>query len=331
MLTAKKALLPNKKVMKEVINFFKSQQEGAFEKMNKCSRTAAIAQVAAHGLIVKALQICKQYVGLLLKTVKHVCGLHIKGQCDFGEGLHSVCSEPYYYESIYYFEHKRSVFVVDSCGRCCQDIEVHDDIPDKVWMCSSKCKPLTECEVTYLILSLILIDQCASCCQLYWHVMTVVPMLTIVKSCMRQMIVVRLMCHTKATVCCLLDSNYKSKLRILRSAFARYPTLRSFLHAVYVARNSHLKILKLEQTLLNRDVSALIDASSVSFDNLFSIVEEHVQDISNLEKPGLEMRLRVHNVEVFTDYQKAVDDYSRNVCCSCQQLHQKKKCYSVQV
>ena len=47
-----------------------------------------------------------------------------------------------------------------------------------------------------------------------------------------------------------------------------------------------------------------MDASFVSFDNLFSIVEEHVQDISNLEKPGLEMRLRVHNAEVFTDYQK---------------------------
>ena len=91
-LAAKKALLHNNKVMKEVINYFKSQQEGAFEKMNKCRRKAAIAQVAAHRLIAKALQICKQYVGLLVKTVKHVCGLHIKGQCDFGEGLHSVCS-----------------------------------------------------------------------------------------------------------------------------------------------------------------------------------------------------------------------------------------------
>ena len=141
-LAAKKALLHNKKVMKGVINYFKSQQEGAFEKMNKRSRTAAIAQVAAHRLIAKALQIRKQYVGLLLKTVKQVCGLHIKGQCDFGEGLHSVRSEPYYYEFIYYFEHKRSVFVVDSCGKCCQDIEVHDDSTDKVWKCSSKCKPL---------------------------------------------------------------------------------------------------------------------------------------------------------------------------------------------
>ena len=78
------------------------------------------------------------------------------------------------------------------------------------------------------------------------------------------------------------------------------------------------------------NISALIDPSSVGFDNLFSIVEEHVQEISNLEKPDLEMRLRVHNAEVF-NYQKAVDDYPKNVCCSCQQLHQKKKYYGGQV
>ena len=95
--------------------------------------------------------------------------------------------------------------------------------------------------------------------------------------------------------------------------------------AVYVAHIGHLKILKLEQTLLNGDISALIDASSDSFDNLFSTVEEHVQDISNLEKPDLEMRLRVHNAEVFSDYQKAVDDYPKNVFAS------EKKCHGGQV
>ena len=117
-LTAKKALLHYKKVMKEHIKYFKNQQEGAFEKINKCSHTAAIAQVAVHRLIVKALWIRKQYVGLLLKAVKHVCGLH----CILYIVNLTIMN---------YFEHKRSVFVVDSCGRCCQDIEVHDDSTDK--------------------------------------------------------------------------------------------------------------------------------------------------------------------------------------------------------
>ena len=69
-------------------------------KRNKWSRTAGIAKVAAHKFIVKALQICKQYVGLLLKA--HVSGFHIKGECHFNEGLHSVRRETCYYESAYY-------------------------------------------------------------------------------------------------------------------------------------------------------------------------------------------------------------------------------------
>ena len=58
--------------LRSLANYFKTQQESAFEKMNKRSRTAAIAQVAAHRLIAKALQMRKQYVGLLLKMVKRV-------------------------------------------------------------------------------------------------------------------------------------------------------------------------------------------------------------------------------------------------------------------
>ena len=83
--------------------------------------------------------------------------------------------------------------------------------------------------------------------------------------------------HKGHSLPCFIDSKCKNKLRILRSASTHYLTLHSFLHAVYVARNSHLKILKLEQTLLNGDISVLIDASSVSFDILLGIVEEHLQ------------------------------------------------------
>ena len=76
-LAAKKALLHNKKVMKDVINYFKSQQEGAFEKMNKCSRTAAIARVAAHRLIAKALQIRVGYISKGSVILVRVCILYV--------------------------------------------------------------------------------------------------------------------------------------------------------------------------------------------------------------------------------------------------------------
>ena len=44
--------------------------------------------------------------------MRNVCCIDIKGQCDFGESLHSARSEPHYYESVYNFEHRLSVLVV---------------------------------------------------------------------------------------------------------------------------------------------------------------------------------------------------------------------------
>ena len=154
-----------------------------------------------------------------------MCGLHIKGQCDFGEGLHSVRSEPYYYEYICYSEHKRSVFLVDSCGRCCQDIEVHNDSTDKVWKCSSKCKLLTEYEVNTILdfksdfdrpmceLLPILLAYDDGCPNTHYS--------KVVHDCSETDVPCK-----GHSLLYFVDSNCKSKLRILRSAFA----LRSFLH-----------------------------------------------------------------------------------------------------
>ena len=121
-LTTKKALLGDTVVMRKLIECFMSQQSSAYQDMTKSSRRTAIAQVAAHRLISKAMQLRKQHIGVLLKAVRNVCGLDIKEQCDFCESLHS-----------YNFEHRPSVLVVDSCGRC-----------RHTWKCSSKCTPLTE-------------------------------------------------------------------------------------------------------------------------------------------------------------------------------------------
>ena len=41
-----------------------SHQSSAYQDMTKCSRRTAIAQVAAHGLINKAMQLRKQCIGV---------------------------------------------------------------------------------------------------------------------------------------------------------------------------------------------------------------------------------------------------------------------------
>ena len=60
MVTAKKALLGDT-VMRKLIECFMSQQRGAYQDMTKRSRRTAIAQVAAHRLISKAMQLRKQH------------------------------------------------------------------------------------------------------------------------------------------------------------------------------------------------------------------------------------------------------------------------------
>ena len=98
------------KFMKEDI--IKTQQNSTYEKTSKWCCRQTIALLAAQRLVNRDIQLCKQYVGALLKTVKKICELDIKTHHDFGEGVHSVSSEPYYYE----FE--PGVMVTDSCGQC---------------------------------------------------------------------------------------------------------------------------------------------------------------------------------------------------------------------
>ena len=97
-----------------------------------------------------------------------------------------------------------------------------------------------------------------------------------VKLCMRQMSLVRVICHTKVTAC------YVSLILTAKAGLGFsdwHPLTTSFLHAVYGARNSHLKILKLDEALRKRDFSVLMKASSVSLDTSFSVVKEHMHDI----------------------------------------------------
>ena len=78
MLTANKALLGGTVVMRNLIECFMSQQSRAYQDTTKRSRRTAIAQVAAHRLIIKAMQLRKQHIGVLLKAVRNVCVLTVQ-------------------------------------------------------------------------------------------------------------------------------------------------------------------------------------------------------------------------------------------------------------
>ena len=89
-------LLGNTKVKSNLIKSFKKQQTVVKRVTGK-----AVCSVAAKRLVTKALQVRKEHAGSLLKIVRTVQSMQIKGAEDFGEGCHTASTEPYFYDSAY--------------------------------------------------------------------------------------------------------------------------------------------------------------------------------------------------------------------------------------
>ena len=323
----KKVVSCDKKFTKELKDIFKTQQSSTYEKMSKWSCRQTIALLAAQRLVNRGIQLRKQYVGALLKAVKKICELDIKTHHDFGEGVHSVSSEPYYYESAYDFDFEPGVMVADSCGQCYyKDMKYVSGKTGGTWKCTAKCKELTQFEVdtvlefkSYFEKSLrdimSLLSMCDDDCPYTHHS----------KICDVNESDVQRKGHS---VLCYDGSECKSRLRILRLASCHYPVLRGFLNNVYLARSSHLKILKLDEAFSKGDFKFIMEACRMPIDSIFSNVVEGTQESAaqecELRKPDLELRLQAENNKAIAEYRKAVEDYPKNVCCSCQELHQRK-------
>ena len=320
----KKVVSCDMKFMKELKDIFKTQQSSTYEKMSKWRCRQTFALLASQRLVNRGIQLRKHYVSALLKAVKKICELDIN---DFGEGVHSVSSEPYYYESAYDFDFEPGVMVADSCGQCYyKDMKYVSGKTGGTWKCTAKCKALTQFEVdtvlefkSYFEKSLhdvmSLLSMCDDDCPYIHHS----------KICDINESDVQRKGHS---VLCYDGSECKSRLRILRLASCHYPVLRGFLNNVYLARSSHLKILKLDEAFSKGDFKFIMEACRIPIDSIFSNVVEGTQEGAaqecELRKPDLELRLQAENNKAIAEYRKAVEDYPKNVCCSCQELHQRK-------
>ena len=77
----KNSLLSNPEVKSNLIESFKKQQT-----VVKTVTGKAVCSVAVRRLVTKALQVHKEHAGSLLKIVRTVQSMQIKGAEDFGEG-----------------------------------------------------------------------------------------------------------------------------------------------------------------------------------------------------------------------------------------------------
>ena len=92
----KNSLLSNPEVKSKLIESFKKQQTVLKRVTGK-----AVCSVVAKRLVTKALQVRKEHAGSLLKIVRIVQSMQIKGAEYFGEGCHAASTEPYFHDSAY--------------------------------------------------------------------------------------------------------------------------------------------------------------------------------------------------------------------------------------
>ena len=128
---------------------------------------------------------------------------------------------------------------------------------------------------------------------------------------------------------CYTGIECKSRLRILRSAATHYPILRSLLRAVYVTINSLHSVSKLDEALKSGDFAFLMNNLDGDSESLLSNDVEKTHELTEiahsvLRRRDLELHLQVTHAGLIAEYQKAVEDYPQNPCCSCQQLHQRR-------
>jgi len=123
----------------DLFGAFKKQHKQVAADMTKAQGKRAASSVAATRVVNKVLKLRKQYGGVLLKALRGISKLTIAHESDFGEALHSVHNEPFFYESAYNFVSRPLVMSLDSCGRYRPGDEVDEAVPT-TWKCSDKCK-----------------------------------------------------------------------------------------------------------------------------------------------------------------------------------------------
>ena len=127
-----------------------------------------------------------------------------------------------------------------------------------------------------------------------------------------------LVCHT--------DGKCKSKVRMLRAASTHYDKLRELRYAFDSVRKSHFVIAAIDKALRSGDYTALLVILGFveeEFEALFRPSDKKDESSSDFGSIS-ELSIMMDNSLVIESLRKEVDDDPDIVCCSCEQLHQRK-------
>ena len=168
--------------------------------MSCANLNRAVSGVAAKRLVQRVLLLRRHHAGALLRAVRSINKIEIKNEDNFGEGLHTVHSEPYYYEAAYIYAARPSTSVVDEHGSCRSNTESEVNLK---WKCSEKCKPLTNSEVC--ILKRVLTGQCERCANC-WTLVTTVQMNGTAEPSVFQMRMLRTTAYSLKDIVCFITT-----------------------------------------------------------------------------------------------------------------------------
>ena len=219
-------------------------------------------------------------------------------------------SEPHFYDASYKQTDRKDPIPIDGDGRCIINKVFERERNSKrnilKWKCSSECKVLTKSEVT-AILNLkaefedpmhevrMALQECDKGCP-NMHTNKTVELPHKIGLNRKDH---PLICHN--------DSKCNSKLRIVREASVHFAVLRTFLSALYKARNDHMRVSQIDEALRSRNLHALMVLSGLEiFDALFSnsvdlaFEPESISDHADctFRKPNLESELLYTNAEL---------------------------------
>ena len=127
--------------LERLVSAFKQEHSDVADNMTAVNLDIAASSIVANRVVNRVLQLRNKYAGALLAAIRSINALDIKSEDDFGKGLHSAHTEPYFYESAYkYKDSIPKVVAQDELGAC-----RHVDDPSagkdkectpKTWKCS---------------------------------------------------------------------------------------------------------------------------------------------------------------------------------------------------
>ena len=182
--------------------------------------------------------------------------ISIKGRKDFGEGCHSVSTEPYFYEAAYQPPVQRDFPIpVNRQGQCIVAEKI-SFFPKsgkwKTWKCTKGCRLISDSEVDAI---LCLKSAFELSIEELRTALAVCDYSKLVKSCPVDRI--------GHPIVCYCGSLCTSQLRILRAASTHFPVLRQLLREVHSAIASHKFVLEIDEALSAGDYHKLMEIANI--------------------------------------------------------------------